>query len=79
MSILSMGVTEMTVVTDAPKRQSQLLLAYGDVAKRLNCGVTKVRELCGSGAIKTVKIGRLVRVRERDLDAYIDSLDTTAA
>jgi excisionase family DNA binding protein len=49
------------------------VLTYEQVADALQIGLTKAKELCASGAIKKIKIGRHVRVRARDLEAYLDS------
>ncbi len=50
---------------------SELLLSKVDAAKR--CGVSHrtVTRLIESGQIKAFKIGAQVRIRERDLDAYL--------
>lgn len=43
------------------------------VAQRLNCSVHTVDRLLERG-LKSVKIGRMVRIREDDLEAFIANL-----
>lgn len=48
------------------------LLTLADVARILNCGKTKVREILDRDEIKTVRIGRLVRVERKAIQEFID-------
>lgn len=53
------------------------LLTIKQVASELQvCGNT-VRTLLADNTIPSVLVGRLRRVRKKDLQAYIDSLDST--
>ena len=47
------------------------LLTAEQVAQILNISVSKAYALMASGEILTVRIGRCVRVRQEDLEAYI--------
>lgn len=49
------------------------LLKVTDVAERLSVSVTTVRRLIDKGKLQTVRIGRSVRIRPEDLEAYIES------
>jgi excisionase family DNA binding protein len=57
-----------------PDRSSTALLTVEQVAKQLNCGRTWAWELCASGRLPTIRLGRLVRVRPADLQRFIDHL-----
>jgi excisionase family DNA binding protein len=65
-----------TATAELPPAEApvETLLTHQDVARYLNVGLTKAKELCLTGQIKTIRIGGNVRVRARDLQAYIDSL-----
>ena len=47
------------------------LLSVKDLARLLNCGSTKAWELVNTRQIRTIRVGRLVRISPEDLDAYI--------
>lgn len=47
------------------------LLTLPQVAARLSCSVATVKRRIRSGALPAYRDGRLVRVRELDLDRYI--------
>ncbi len=49
-------------------------LSYADVASRLNISVRQARKLAASRRLRAVKIGRLVRVTESELENFIESL-----
>lgn len=51
-----------------------LLLTPEVAAERLSCGRTKVYELIRTGALESVKVGRLRRVPVDALNAYVASL-----
>jgi excisionase family DNA binding protein len=52
------------------------LLRIHEVCERLNHGRTRVYQLLASGRLPSVVVGpRARRVRESDLQAFIDSLD----
>jgi excisionase family DNA binding protein len=53
-------------------RQSSRLLTVEEVAERLNVSVRNVRHQIFQRRLAVVKIGRLVRVDERDLEALIE-------
>jgi len=68
----------MTTAPAAPK----LLLTVEEAAERLGIGRTTTFALIRTGALRSVRIGRLRRVRTTDLDSYAASLtpaDATAA
>jgi excisionase family DNA binding protein len=44
-----------------------------EVRVQLNIGRTLVYQLIWSGALPVVRIGRALRVRGADLDAYVDA------
>lgn len=47
------------------------LLTLAQVAERLQVSMSTVRRLVDRGALKTVRIGRNIRVRPEDLAKYI--------
>ena len=47
------------------------LLKPEDIAQRLNISRAMAYKLTATGELPTVRIGRIVRVREADLEAYI--------
>jgi excisionase family DNA binding protein len=49
------------------------ILSLRETAAELRLGSTKTWQLCATGAIPTVRLGRRVRVRRQDLDDYIDA------
>ena len=46
-------------------------LTAEDVAERLQCSARHVRRLIGDGRLRSVRVGRLVRVAPADLEAYL--------
>lgn len=50
------------------------LLTVEEVAERLRCGRTTAYGLVKSGAIDSVKLGKLRRVPPAAVDAYVDRL-----
>lgn len=49
------------------------LLRLTEVADRLDVSLITVRRLIKDGQIQTVRVGRILRVRPQDLEAYIQS------
>jgi excisionase family DNA binding protein len=52
----------------------QLPVSFEDAAERLSIGRTVLYQLVKEGQIKTVRIGRLHRVRVVELERYVDQL-----
>jgi excisionase family DNA binding protein len=50
------------------------LLSPEDLAVYLGCGRTYAYKLITDGAIPSVKLGRLRRIRRQDADAFVESL-----
>lgn len=48
-------------------------LTTGEVAEILALSERSIRRLCAEGRIKHMKHGRVIRISEEDLDAYIIS------
>jgi excisionase family DNA binding protein len=65
----------MTTAPAAPK----LLLTVEEAAERLGIGRTTTFALIRTGALRSVRIGRLRRVRTTDLDSYAASLIPASA
>lgn len=65
---------------------AKLLLSVTEAAARLGVGRTLMYELIRTGAIPSVRVGRLRRIRAADLEAYaaalaaapVDPTDTAA-
>ena len=55
-----------------PREPRRRLLTIDDAADRLNVSVRNVRHQIFMRRLPIVKIGRLVRIDERDLDALIE-------
>jgi excisionase family DNA binding protein len=53
----------------------RLLFTVDDAASVLQIGRTRVFGLISNGVLASVKIGRSRRIRRRDLEAYVASLD----
>lgn len=49
----------------------KLLLTYAEAAEALGIGTRKLWQLCHDGHIRTVAIGRAVRVPAAELDRFI--------
>lgn len=56
-----------TLVMETPK-----LLTAQDVAKILQCSERFAYNLISTGDLKSVRMGRLVRVRQVDLETFIE-------
>ena len=54
------------------------LLDVNETATRLGIGRTTVFRLIREGTLQSVKLGALRRIRESDLEAYIDGLNSTS-
>lgn len=50
------------------------LLTLDEVKQRLNVGLTTVKEAINRGELRSVHLGRAVRVHSDDLAAYMDQL-----
>ena len=48
------------------------LLTPKELQERLVCGRTKLYELLGSGEIRSYRVGRLVRIREDDVERFLE-------
>lgn len=53
-------------------QQDVALLTLDEVAQRLKVSPSTARRLIRRGGLKTVRLGRLIRVRPADLNAYIE-------
>lgn len=49
----------------------RLLYTREEAAAALNIGITKMKQLISSGEIRSVKIGRLRRIKRSSVDEYI--------
>jgi excisionase family DNA binding protein len=49
------------------------LLTVKDLARILNCGRTKAWELVNTHQIRTVRVGRLVRLERKAIEEFIES------
>jgi excisionase family DNA binding protein len=49
------------------------LLTVRDLARVLNCGRTKAWELVNTRQIRTVRVGRLVRLERKAIEEFIES------
>jgi excisionase family DNA binding protein len=58
---------------------SRLLYRVGEAATALSLSRAKVYELINSGALRSVRIDGARRIRAADLEAFVASLDETAA
>lgn len=56
-----------------------VLLTVEEAAERLRIGRTTMYALVSSGAVESVKVGRLRRVPVEAVDAYVIVLRTTAS
>jgi excisionase family DNA binding protein len=64
-----------TTKGDGPERPTDTLLKLDpDVTGILNQGLTTVKQLVLSGRLPVIRIGRSVRVKRSDLQAFIESL-----
>jgi len=69
----------ITTPTTAPVPVHKLLLTAEDAAERLGIGRTTMFALIRSGAVESVLIGRLRRIRVADLERYINHLTVAEA
>jgi excisionase family DNA binding protein len=61
-------------VTPHPQaEQPKRLLSADELARELGVGRTTAYSLLWSGAIPSMKVGRLRKVRREDLEAYIEA------
>ena len=51
----------------------QLLLRIEEVGQLLSLGTTKIRELVASGELRSIHVGRAVRIPRRALDQWLDA------
>lgn len=74
------GSEEPTVMNASSNPAQARLLTEDAVAAQLSCSVALLRKWRRvGGGVAVVRIGRLVRYREEDLRAYIDTHRVTAA
>jgi excisionase family DNA binding protein len=52
---------------------STTLLSAEQIAKEIGCSLLTVRRKIYSGQLKSLKIGRLVRIRREDLEAFLSA------
>lgn len=70
-----METIEPSLLDDYQKNGNIILLTAQDIARILQISKSMAYHLLQTGQIRTVKIGRTVRVRPADLDHFIqDSL-----
>jgi len=60
-----------TITSNSPNQGS--LLTASDVAKRLSISCSQAYRMMQNQEIGTVRLGRMVRVKESDLEAFIQS------
>lgn len=51
---------------------AEKLLSVEDVARILQVSVSKVRQLVNDGEIRSIRVGRQIRITQADLDDYIE-------
>ena len=68
------GIESVSEGDDQLSRHCELLLTPEDVADVLRIGRTRVYELINTGVLRSLKIGRLRRVRRTDLEMFISML-----
>lgn len=56
--------------------EDQRLLRLREVAERLSISASMAHKLIATRELRSVRIGRAVRVRPRDLEVYLDSVTT---
>jgi excisionase family DNA binding protein len=64
-------------MTEQSNAAVSLLLTVEEAAARLRIGRTSMYELLRSGAVDSVPIGRLRRIRPADLEKYVAGLAVT--
>lgn len=65
---------ESEMVEEYKTQGTLILLRAQDVAKAMQVSKSMAYQLMQRGAIKTVKLGRSVRVRQIDLESFINNL-----
>lgn len=55
----------------APEAEASPLVTQSEVARLLRCSPSMVRVLAHRGALPPVRVGRLVRYRRIDVEAFI--------
>ena len=65
--------TYQSQVMTCAHRERRLLKVWPDIADALNISRSKAFEICSAGELKTVRIGRSVRVPVEEVDRYIES------
>jgi excisionase family DNA binding protein len=63
-------VTQVQI--EAARSRTECLLNVKQVARRLSLAPSSVYELIARGQLQAVRVGRAVRVRPADLDAYLE-------
>ena len=63
---------------DAVDTVQTRLLRIEDVADRLAVSRSMAWKLLATGELRSIRIGRAVRVRPADLEAYLDAADRAA-
>ncbi len=71
-------VTTTGKSVDTVDAANQRLLRLDDISDRLAISRSMAWKLVAYGEIRSVRIGRAVRVRPADLDAYIESAERGA-
>jgi excisionase family DNA binding protein len=64
---------DRSLVVCRAHRERRLLKVWPDIADALNISRSKAFEICSAGELKTVRIGRSVRVPVEEVDRYIES------
>ena len=59
--------------TTAPARDADKLLTLADVGERLQIGRTSVWKIIAEGGLRRVKFGKIVRVRESELQRWVEA------
>lgn len=49
------------------------LMTVGEVADKLRTSITTVRELIKAGKLPAIKVGREYRIKQNDLETYINT------
>lgn len=62
----------MAISQRPPRGHARKLLTIGQAADRLNVSERNIRHQIYLRKLPIVKVGRLVRIDERDLEAFID-------
>jgi len=55
-------------------RGSKRMFSYAEAGEVLDVGVTVVKQLVKDGHLRAVKVGGSVKIRDFDLNDYIDNL-----